>query len=204
MRLTRRRGLLMQACAEEHPGSMAAVIGLDAPAVDDLCRSVARETGGMVSVANFNSPVQVVITGESAAVGEACRRLKEAGAGRIVALKVSGPWHSALLQSAQEAFGQELSSTPFKAPALPIVANVDAEVKTTAGEVRDALMRQITSPVEWVRSIRALRRDLPQAVYLECGPGSVLKGLLRAIDPGAVAWSVNSVESLEAALAELG
>jgi [acyl-carrier-protein] S-malonyltransferase len=202
--LTRERGRLMQACADQRPGSMVAVIGLDMADVDRICQEVAAESGGSVSVANFNSPQQVVITGESEPVAAATAKLTEAGAKRTVELPVSGPWHSTLMQEAQEQFGQVLSGISLKAPTIPLYANVDAEVKSDADQVRDALTRQITGSVRWTQIIQTLRAAYPDALFIECGPGKVLKGLLRQIDRDAKCFGVECPKSLDATLAKLG
>lgn len=204
VRLTQIRGRLMQECADEHPGAMVAVIGLDADAVEATCAAVADQSGGVVSVANFNSPTQVVITGEAAPVAEAANRLTEAGAKRCVELPVSGAWHCDLLVPAQEAFAEVLADVAFSDPVLPFFADVDGKRKTSGTEVHRGLVEQITGSVLWTDIIRAMRAERPEAVFVECGPGKVLRGLLRQIDRDAICLNADGPESVEKVLAELG
>lgn len=203
VRLTRKRGELMQACADKNPGSMAAVIGLDMDIVAAICEETSQATGESVSIANYNSPQQVVITGKTAAVAAASAKIKEKGAKRVIELKVSGPWHSALLQDAQTAFAAVLAGESFGDPRIPTYANIDGTRKTTAADVKDALVRQVTGSVRWTQEFRALRADFPDAVYIECGPGKVLSGLVKAIDKDAVCYNISCADSLAATLAQL-
>lgn len=204
LRLTRRRGELMQACADASPGSMVAVIGLPMETVEALCRTEAEQSGGAVQVANFNSPEQVVITGAAAPVARVAEAAEGAGAKRTVALKVSGPWHSPLMAEAQARFAEVLAETEFAAPRLPVYANVDAKRLESAAAVREALTRQVTGAVRWTQLILQLRTDFPDAPFVECGPGRVLKGLLRRIDRGATCHAVECSKSLAATVEALG
>ncbi len=201
--LTRSRGELMQKCANKSPGSMVAVIGLEMEKVEDVCNAVTEESGSVVSVANFNSPTQVVITGETAGVESAKIKLDEAGAKRTITLNVSGPWHSSLMAEAKLEFGEILSATKMNNPTISLYANIDAEKKTTGEDVCNALIEQVTGSVRWTQIIRQMRIDYPEAIFVECGPGKVLKGLLRQIDKSAKCFSVDSPKSLDAFLAKI-
>jgi [acyl-carrier-protein] S-malonyltransferase len=203
VKLTRTRGELMQKCADQKPGSMAAIIGLDMDKVAEICQKVASESGGVVSVANFNSPSQVVITGEKAAVEAAAEEIAAAGAKRTIPLNVSGPWHSSLMQEAQEEFGAVLAAAEIKDPVVSLYANIDAAEKKSGKEVCDALTAQVTGSVRWAQLVQNLRAKYPEAVYVECGPGKVLKGLLRQIDKAASCYSVECPKSLEAFLGKV-
>ncbi len=203
VRLTRRRGTLMQACADARPGRMVAIIGLDGRAVETACRQAAQETGGVVSAANFNSPAQVVITGEAQPVDRAAALATEQGAKRTVPLKVSGPWHSTLMTSAQEAFAKELAQETLADARVPVYTNLDARPKQSAQAVREALVGQMTLPVHWGSTVQALHRDFAEAVFLECGPGRVLRGLIRAIDREVTCLGVDSPRALQEAVDRL-
>jgi [acyl-carrier-protein] S-malonyltransferase len=196
IKLTRKRGELMQACADKRPGSMAAIIGLDMEEVRKTCEEIASSSGKMISVANFNSPAQVVITGESEPVKEACAAFDEKGAKRVVELKVSGPWHSKLMQNAQDEFESVLKETNFSDPEIPVYANIDATPKTNGDDSREALVKQVTGSVQWTQTIQKIRSDFPDAIFVECGPGKVLKGLLRQIDRGAKCFGVENINTL--------
>ncbi|MHB0913687.1 MAG: ACP S-malonyltransferase [Armatimonadota bacterium] len=169
--LVRKRGELMQAAAG---GAMAAVIGLDSDAVRAACEAAP----GVVEVANYNSPGQVVISGEPAAVEAAGAAAKEAGAKRIMPLAVSGPFHSSLMRPAAEKLAGILAEVPFTDPAVPIVANVSADYVRTAAEIRDSLSRQIAGSVRWEESLRRMSAD-GAGLFVEVGPGKVLAGLVK-------------------------
>ena len=202
-KLTRMRGTLMQACADLRPGAMSAILGLALDAVDAACAAASAETGKVVAAANYNSPEQVVITGEKEAVARASALCSEKGAKKVVELKVSGAWHCKLLQDAQDQFAAKLDSFSFANPAFPVYANVDAQAKKSAAEVKDALVRQITSPVRWTQLIQAMRADFPDAEFVECGPGKVLRGLFMGLDRNAVCHNVEDAKSLAETLAKI-
>jgi [acyl-carrier-protein] S-malonyltransferase len=203
VRLTRRRGELMQICADTHPGGMSAIIGLAMEDVARVCDEAHREAGVVVSVANYNSPTQVVITGEGAALTLAEEKAAAAGASRTVRLNVSGPWHSELMAEAAVEFGQVLDEAPMQNARVPVCTNVDATSRTEAPEIRDALKRQVTNPVRWVQSIETLQGLHPQTPFIECGPGRVLKGILRGIDRKATCVNVEDPKSLDAAMEKI-
>jgi len=190
LRLVRRRGELMAAAGG---GAMAAIIGLEAAVVEDAC-AAAREVG-FVGIANYNCPGQVVITGEPAAVAQASDRLKESGAKRVVPLRVSGAFHSPLMAPAAEELRSVLAAAPFTDARMPLVGNVDAEPRTDGGGIRDALGRQMTSPVRWEASIR---RMVAAGVtcFVEVGPGRVVTGLIRRSAPEVDTATLGTVEEL--------
>ncbi|MBM3474292.1 MAG: ACP S-malonyltransferase [Armatimonadetes bacterium] len=192
LRLVRRRGELMAAAGG---GAMAAVIGLDPPVVEEACRC-AQEVG-FVAVANYNCPGQVVVTGEPEAVHEASRLLQEAGAKRVLPLRVSGAFHSPLMASAAEQLRPVLEAAPFRDARVPLVGNVDARPRTSGDEIRDALAEQITSPVLWEPSVRRMA-EAGIDTFVEVGPGKVVSGLIRRIVEDARAEPAGTVEAIEA------
>lgn len=175
VRLVRRRGELMQ---EHGRGAMAAVIGMDTDAV----RAVADEAGA--ELANINAPGQVTIAGRAEAVEQAATLLKERGARRVVPLAVSAAFHTSLMRPVLEAMRPLLDAAPITNPAVPMVANVDGQLLTTAAAVRAELIEHIAAPVQWVRTIETLR-DLGVTDYMEIGPGAVLSGLIKRTDKDA-------------------
>jgi [acyl-carrier-protein] S-malonyltransferase len=181
-RIVRRRGQYMQDAVPVGTGAMAAVLGLDAATVADACRDVAH--GDVVSPANMNGPGQVVIAGSRDAVARAGARAKELGAKRILPLPVSAPFHCALMKPAEERLAPELRALAVADPDVPIVANVDAEPKRTGRDAIEALIAQIASPVRWEEVVRRLALE-GVTTYVEVGPGTVLAGLVRKIQPDA-------------------
>ena len=187
VRLVRRRGEFMQDAVPAGEGAMAAIVGLPPEAVEAACREAAGEE--IVSAANYNSPEQTVIAGHAGAVERACAACVAKGARRAIPLAVSAPFHSPLMRPARERMEPLLAATRFSDAAIPVVTNVDG-LPTSRGEaLREALVRQIDSPVEWVESIRTLSREGVDRA-LEIGPGNVLIGLVRRIEKGirAEAW----------------
>jgi [acyl-carrier-protein] S-malonyltransferase len=202
LRLVRRRGELMLDAGRRRPGAMAAILGLEASAVEAGCRAVRESGGGDVVAANLNSPSQVVISGEVDAVEAAMKRLKEAGARRAVRLEVSGAFHSPLMASAADGLREALGQVAIRDVAFPVVANATARPVQHAGEIRDTLAAQLLAPVRWEESMRWL---LSQSVtaFVEVGSGTVLRGLLRGLDPSALSANVDDPRSLEETLAAL-
>ena len=200
-RTVRRRGTYMQEAVPVGQGAMAALLGMESSAVEDLCREAGQ--GEVVSPANFNSPGQIVIAGAAAAVARAVELAKSRGAKRAVVLNVSAPFHCALMQPAQDRLAVDLDAVAVGEAAVPIVNNVDARAVHTAADVRDGLKRQVTSPVRWEPSMRML---LAQGVklFVEVGPGKVLSGLMRQIDRQAECLRVEDPATLEAVVARLG
>jgi [acyl-carrier-protein] S-malonyltransferase len=197
VRLVRRRGELMYAAGRERPGAMAAILGLDGDTVDALC---ARVTGGIVVAANLNSPGQVAISGDPAAVEGAMALAREAGAKRAVPLPVSGAFHSPLMERAAAGLREALASVRIAPAAIPVIANASAEPVTGPEAIRESLARQLQSPVRWEAGMRALLRD-PGPPFVEAGPGKVLKGLLKAIDRDARCESVGDADDVARVLA---
>jgi [acyl-carrier-protein] S-malonyltransferase len=179
LRLVRRRGELMEEAGAAQPGGMAAVIGLADDEVAALCAEVAEH--GILVPANYNSPGQVVVSGETAAI-DALRALGKERRVRVLPLPVSGPFHSPLMQPAADAFAAVLAAVPISVPAVPVVPNVTAEPTTDPAVIRDALARQITGSVRWTQSVLRMR-DMGITSFLEIGPGSVLSGLIQRILP---------------------
>ena len=202
VRLVRLRAQAMQDAVPVGTGAMAAVLGLDDDAVRASCREASAD-GEVVEPANWNAPAQVVIAGHAAGVARACEIARARGAKRAVALAVSAPFHSSLLAPAGAPLRAALEAVALRTPAVPVVNNVDVAVETEPARIRDALVRQSYSPVRWVEVVRALRaRGITHLI--EFGPGKVLSGLTRRIDPQLAALSVHDRASLAAALAEVG
>jgi [acyl-carrier-protein] S-malonyltransferase len=193
--LIRRRGELMQEAGVRHPGTMAAIIGLTPEKTEEACRAAANT--GIVDVANFNSPGQIVISGETAAVEEAGRIAKEAGARKVIPLNVSGGFHSRLMLSTVDDLAKELASVPFRESKIPVAANISATYVRHPDEIRDALARQIAGSVQWEKSISMMIEDGVDT-FIEVGPGKVLSGLIKRISGDVVVRNVGDVESLNA------
>ena len=172
------RAQAMQAACEANPGTMAAVLGLPDEQVDELCKA----QSGVVVAANFNCPGQVVISGEVEAVDAACVALKEAGARRALRLPVGGAFHSPLMQPAAEELEAAIRKTEFRKPFCPIYQNVSAKAEKDPETIREHLLKQLTAPVRWTQSVQNMIKDGANEFY-EFGPGDVLKGLIRKIDP---------------------
>ncbi len=195
LRLVRRRGELMQAAVPVGVGAMAAILGLGA----DSVRAIAEEaaSGETCSVANYNAPEQTVIAGHRGAVERAMVLAKERGAKRALPLPVSAPFHCALMHEAREGLAPDLAATPFAEAAVPVVVNVDAQPAVAADELRDALVRQIDSPVRWVESVGVLYESLSVRRFVEVGPGTVLTGLVKRIAPEAEAFALGEPSALD-------
>ena len=182
---------------------MAAVLQLDPALVAEAFLEAAAETGLTVQAANFNSPGQTVISGAAAAVEKASALCKAKGARRAVTLPVSAPFHCALMQPAQEEVARVLDGLPLLDPGIPVAANVTGTLVTTAEQARQALIRQVTGTVRWVDCVESLVEGGPQ-VFIEVGPGKVLSGLMKQIDPAQKAINVEDAASLDKTMAELG
>lgn len=197
----RRRGQYMQEAVPVGEGAMAAILMLDLSAVEEACREAAQ--GQVVVPANINSPGQVVIAGHAAAVERAMESCKARGARRAVRLPVSAPFHCPLMRPAQERLAADLARIAFRAPAPPLVNNVDARPVRTAEECREGLIRQVSAPVRWEECVRELSRQGVDT-FVEVGPGQVLSGLVKKIDKSARVFNAEDPASLEAAASELG
>ncbi|MCI8977149.1 MAG: ACP S-malonyltransferase [Lachnospiraceae bacterium] len=189
--VVRKRGIYMQN-AVPTGGAMSAVLGLEAAAIEKVC----EETQGMVSIANYNCPGQIVITGEKTAVDAAGLALKEAGAKRIIPLNVSGPFHSPMLAHAGEQLGEALKEVEIAGEFLPYVANVTAGYVTEACEVKPLLERQIASSVRWQQSIERLIADGADT-FVEIGPGKSLSGFMRKINREVSVFNIDKLEDFE-------
>lgn len=202
LRAVKARGRAMQQAVAPGEGAMAAVLQLDPALVAEACAEAAAETGLTVQAANLNSPGQTVISGAAPAVEIASALSKAKGARRSVMLPVSAPFHCALMQPAQEEVARVLGALTLTDPQIPVAANVTGSLVTTADAARDALIRQVTGAVRWVDCVKALIGAGPQ-VFIEVGPGKVLSGLMKQIDPAQKALNVEDGASLDKALAEL-
>jgi [acyl-carrier-protein] S-malonyltransferase len=200
LRTVRRRGQYMQEAVPVGVGAMAAILGLDLPAIEAACREAAQ--GEVVSPANVNSPGQVVIAGHAGAVARASEKCKAGGAKRAIPLPVSAPFHCALMQPAQDRLAPELEALAFRDPAPPLVNNVDAAVVRDGATCRSGLVRQVSGTVRWQESVERLAQE-GVTTFVEVGPGSVLSGLVKKIAKGTRVLGVDSPETLEAAVAAL-
>jgi len=178
MRLVALRGRSMNEAQDERPGSMAAVLGLEAERVEQLCAEAAA--AGAVATANLNAPTQIVVSGEQAAVERLIELAEAAGAGKVVRLQVGAAFHSELMEPVRRRMADAMDSARWVDPRVPLVSNASGAIVRTAQEVRDALVEQIASPVRWIDCVRALDRA-GATRYLELGPGRVLTGLVRQI-----------------------
>ncbi|MEN8150773.1 MAG: ACP S-malonyltransferase [Planctomycetota bacterium] len=179
LRLTRLRGELMQAASDAEPSGMTSIMGVDLEKVEEICAGV-RDEGGIVCVANLNSPGQIVISGAQAAVDTASGRLKEAGARRAFPLAVAGAFHSPLMAPASEGLAAKLADTEIRAASIPVIANVKAGPVSQPDEIREALVAQLVNPVLWEKSMRGLVESGIEQ-FVEPGPGRVLAGLMKKI-----------------------
>jgi len=204
LRLVRRRGELMFAAGEKAPGTMAAIMGLDADAVRRVCEATAAEHG-VVVLANHNSSNQIAISGAPDAVAAACEALKAAGARRAVMLNVSGAFHSPLLDDAAREFAAHLQAVEVADPACPLVANVSAAPVTDAATLRAGFAAQLTSPVRWheIMGVLCAGPDGPPPLVLEVGPGKVLANLAKREFPDTEFLSVGTAAELETVLDKL-
>ena len=200
VRVVRRRGTYMQDAVPAGEGAMAAILGLAADKLAEVCRQAAQ--GQVVSPANLNSPGQIVISGHTAAVERAMEAAKAAGAKRAIRLPVSAPFHCSLLEPVARRLAADFESIRFANLHVPLATNADADLVTSGAAARDALLRQVPAPVRWEESVRKL---IAQGcdTFLEVGPGKVLTGLLRQIDSSKTGLNVEDPESLERALARL-
>lgn len=203
LRLVRRRGELMQEAAPEGEGAMAAIMKIDAEAVERVVEQAAGD-GEVCAVANYNSEMQTVIAGHTAAVERAMELATEAGARKVTRLSVSAPFHCSLMRPAREKMAELLDATTFETPSVPVVTNVDAQPVTDGDAARDALIRQIDSPVRWTESVECLADELDVEDFLEVGSGKVLSGLIRRIVKGKLTASLAEPEQLEELVARYG
>jgi [acyl-carrier-protein] S-malonyltransferase len=195
--IVRERGRFMQEAVPMGKGAMAAIMGLGRSDVEGICRDT--QSHGVLDMANYNCPGQIVVSGEVGAVDRAICLAKEAGAKRAVRLAVSAPFHSRLMQPAGDRLAAVLEDTDILDPSIPVVSNVGATYLLDASDIRSRLVRQVSSPVMWEDSVRRMSQDGTQ-VFLEVGPGTALTGFTKRIAPEAQAFSVQDSNSLEKAL----
>lgn len=177
LRLVSKRASAMQKACEIMPSTMAAVLGLEDQIVEQICEAV----DGVVVAANYNCPGQLVISGEISAIEKACELLTEKGARRALVLPVGGAFHSPMMEPAREELATAIKETNFNEPTCPVYQNVPAIAVTTATEIKENLMKQLTAPVKWTQSIQSMIAD-GATQFIEVGPGKVLQGLIRKID----------------------
>ncbi len=200
--LVRRRGALMLEAGRQRPGTMAAILGNPSEPIETICeRASQAPDGGLVVAANYNSPGQVVISGEIAGVTKAMQLAKDAGAKRAVPLTVSGAFHSPLMAAAREGLSAALSNVAFAAPTVPVCVNVNASMVSDPHEGVRYLVEQLTAPVRWTEVIQALVAAFPNALFVEVGTGQVLAGLVGKIAPGNRVLSCGSPSDIDALMA---
>lgn len=202
VQLVRQRGAFMQTAVPVGEGAMAAIIGLDDDAINSICTATTAASGRVVAAVNFNSPGQVVIAGHTAAVDAAIVALKEAGAKRAMPLPVSAPFHTSLMRPAGERLAEVVAELSFTTPAIPVVHNVHARTEQEPQRIRELLVEQIYSPVQWTACIQAMTAGGVTEI-VECGPGKVLSGLARRIDKSLQSFSLEEPDDLLAAIAAL-
>jgi [acyl-carrier-protein] S-malonyltransferase len=197
VRTVRNRGKYMQEAVPVGQGAMAAILGMQIEALEEVCREAAD--GESVAPANINSPSQIVISGSAAAVQRAADLAKAKGAKRAIMLQVSAPFHCSLMQPAQDRLENDLRALTFNDPKIPVVTNIDGQPTTSGADAREALIRQVTGAVQWVKSVETLRDD-GVTTYVEVGPGKVLCGLTGQIQKGVACANVEDDASLQKAL----
>lgn len=180
LRLVSARAMAMQKACELKPSTMAAVLGL----ADEVVENVCKEVPGVVVCANYNSPGQIVISGEIEAIKEASEKLAAAGAKRVLPLKVGGAFHSPCMEPARAELAEAIAKTEFKTPICPVYQNVDALPHTDPAEIKANLIAQLTAPVRWTQTVRNMVKD-GATDFVELGPGKVLQGLVKKIEPEA-------------------
>lgn len=197
----RKRGEYMDEAFPNGAGAMSAVLGLGRGVLQEVAEEVSSE-GETVQLANLNCPGQIVISGTAAGIEKAGALAKERGAKRVLPLQVSGPFHSKLMEPAAEKFKAVLDGIVIRDAAVPVIANVDAEVETGAVDIKAKLIRQLYSPVLWEDSVKKMI-SLGVDTFIEVGPGKVLSGLIRKIDRSVKTYAVQDMETLEAAVGAL-
>ena len=201
-RLVRRRGELMFESGEQRPGSMAAILGDVAGGIEALCAKASAD-GGCVVPANYNTPGQVVISGEVPAVERAMELAKAAGAKRAIRLNVSGAFHSPLMAVARQGLAYALEQAQLRDPVFPVYANVNAEPVRSAADARRLLLEQLTAPVKWTQVVERLASDYTDALYVEMGPGNVLTSLVKKIAPSVETMTCGTVSEVEQLLSRV-
>ncbi len=202
VRLVRKRGILMQNTVPAGEGGMCAVMGMEASKIEEVLEAMDGEAAGNVTVANYNCPGQIVITGKLSAVEAAAERLKAAGAKRAMMLNVSGPFHSPLLVPAGEELAKELETVTLHPLDIPYVTNVTAEKVEDIGETRELLTKQVSSPVRWMQSMEAMIREGVD-IFVEIGPGKTLAGFMKKISRDVKVYNIAVWEDVEKVAQEL-
>jgi len=186
LKLVSKRAMAMQRACEVNPSTMAAILGLDDDVVNEICKTISDE---IVVAANYNCPGQLVISGSMKGIEIACEKMKAAGAKRALPLQVGGAFHSPLMNPAKEELAIAINSTAFKQPVCPVYQNVNALPSTDIPSIKQNLIDQLTAPVRWTQTVKNMASDGAK-VFIECGPGKVLQGLVKKIEPGVEARSV--------------
>lgn len=181
LKLVAKRAAAMQRACEINPSTMAAIMGLDDAKVEEICATITDE---IVVAANYNCPGQLVISGSMKGIEIACEKMKAAGAKRALPLQVGGAFHSPLMEPAREELAKAIESTHFSTPTCPVYQNVNAQPSVDVANIRKNLIAQLTSPVRWTQCVQAMVKDGGK-LFVECGPGKVLQGLVKKIEPGA-------------------
>ena len=200
VQLVHKRGLYMQDAVPAGTGAMAAILGLDDEKIIAICEQAAQ--GDVVAPANYNSTGQTVIAGSTAAVERAMAACKEAGAKRALLLNVSVPSHCALMKPAADRLAADLDAVEFKTPSIPVVQNINGRVAKSSEDIKQNLLKQLYMPVQWVESIGCMW-DFALSHVVECGPGKVLGGLIKRIEPEMTTFSTEVPEQFAQALAEI-
>ncbi len=190
VRLVRRRGELMERAAKNNPGTMASILGISIGDLEEIC----RETGA--EIANLNCPGQIVISGKIESVRKAIVLAEQKGAKKAIPLNVSGPFHSPFMKEAALEFKKELDKTRFSSPMIPVVSNVTADYEKSSEDIKENLVKQLYSPVRWEESIVKISREGCNT-FFEIGPGKVLKGLLRRINPELKVYNIENIEDIK-------
>jgi len=198
VKLVRKRGEFMNNALPAGKGGMAAIIKLDSKKIKKICEKV----DGVCEIANYNSPLQIVISGEKDAIKQAVELAKDEGALKAIELDVSGPFHSSLMKDAKDKLAAEINEIGLKKPNIPVVTNVSADFSEKRSEIKDQLLAQLTNSVRWEESMKTMINEGIET-FVEVGPGSILKGLMKRIDRSADVYNVNDKASLEKTISNL-
>ena len=202
VKLVRQRGAFMQSAVPLGEGAMAAIIGLADDAINQCCQQAAQAGGEVVAAVNFNSPGQVVIAGKAGAVDAAINLCREAGAKRALPLPVSAPFHTTLMKPVGDKLREVLAGITVSAPEIPVVHNVQARTETDPARIRELLVAQVYSPVQWTACVTAMV-DAGVSWLVECGPGKVLSGLARRIDRNLDSFTIEQPDQLTSTMAAI-
>ena len=194
MQIVHKRGLYMDEAVPAGEGAMAAILGMESTELAQVCEEVSA-SGVVAQLANLNCPGQIVISGTKEGVEKAGALAKERGAKRAIPLTVSGPFHSALMKPAAEKLASAIEEVEMKAPGIPVVSNVTSQLLDNVVDIKKEMLDQVSSPVQWEQNVRTLL-DLGVDVFIECGPGKVLSGLVKKINRGATIYGVYDEETL--------